>query len=187
EAGAAHDRDGRALGGQRDAEPLDLEDAHSSGCHAVWGSKTSRRLSPRKLNASTAVKMARPGNVPIHQNWKYCVPAATIEPHSGCGGCAPRPRNERPDRSRIAVARPRVISTSTGPAMFGSTSLNSVRRADAPSSRADWTYSDSPTESTRLRTTRAYDGHATITIASAAFRSPRPSTAVTTIARMMGG
>ena len=34
---------------------------------------------------------------------------------------------------------------------------------------------------------RAYGGHATITIAIAAFLRPRPSTAATTIARMIGG
>ena len=55
-----------------------------------------------------------------------------------------------------------MARTSTGPATFGSTSRTSVRRADAPSSRADCTYSESPTESTSPRTTRAYAGHATI-------------------------
>src|SRR5262245_52149923 len=138
--------------------------------HDVCGSRTSRRLSPRKLKASTAEKMARPGKVPIHHHWKYCAPSATIEPHSGSGGCAPSPRNESPASSRIAPARSSVASTSTGPATFGATSRNSVRRADEPSSRADSTYSDSPTESTSPRTTRAYAGHATMTIASAAFR-----------------
>ena len=34
---------------------------------------------------------------------------------------------------------------------------------------------------------RAYDGHATTTIASAALKRPRPRTAATTIARMIGG
>src|SRR5881396_3494372 len=65
-------------------------DGHSCSSldrHAVRGSSTSRRLSPRKLNASTTVKMARPGNVPIHHHWKYCVPSATIDPHSAVGGC----------------------------------------------------------------------------------------------------
>ena len=152
------------------------------------GSNTSRRLSPRKLKARTTVKIARPGKVPIHHHWKYCVPSATIEPHSAVGGCAPSPRNESPDRSRIAFARSSVASTNTGPgdvrqARRGRASL----RLDAPSSRADWTYSESPTERTSPRTTRAYDGQATTTIASAAFASPRPSTAATTIARMIAG
>ena len=125
--------------------------------------------------------------MPIHHHCKYCVPVATIEPRSAFGGWAPSPRNESPESSRIAFARSSVARTSTGPATFGSTSRNSARRAGAPSNRADCTNSESPTDSTSPRTTRAYDGQATTTIASAAFRSPRPSTAATTIARMIGG
>ena len=97
---------------------------------AVRGSKTSRRLSPMKLNASTAVKIASPGNVPIHQNWKYWVPVATIEPHSASGGWAPRPRNDSPESRRIALPTSSVASTSTGPTTFGSTSRTSARRAE---------------------------------------------------------
>src|SRR5690349_12976956 len=151
-----HDRREPRRGWEPDAQPLDVEQgAHSfvPPPHDVCGSNRSRRLSPRKLNASTAVKMARPGNVPIHHHWKYCAPSATIEPHSACGGCAPSPRNERPARRRIAFARSRVARTSTGPATFGTTSRKSVRRAVEPSSRADSTYSESPTESTSPRTT----------------------------------
>ena len=40
---------------------------------------------------------------------------------------------------------------------------------------------------TRLRTTRAYDGQATMMMASTALRSPGPSAATTAIARMIGG
>src|SRR5207244_10710973 len=83
--------DGREPAGRRKPDPqsLHLEQAHSSSeRHAVRGSKTSRRLSPRKLNASTTVKIASPGNVPIHHHWKDCVPVATIEPHSARGGWA---------------------------------------------------------------------------------------------------
>ena len=147
----------------------------------------SRRLSPRKLKARTAVKIARPGKVPIHQYWKYCVPVATIEPHSGSGGCAPRPRKESPASRRIAVPRSSVARTSTPPAMFGSTSRNSARRAETPRSREDCTYSESPIDRTRPRTTREYAGQATITMARTALRRPRPRTAVTTIARMIAG
>jgi len=133
------------------------------------------------------VKIASPGNVPIHQYWKYCVPTETIEPHSGSGGCAPSPRNESPARSRIALARSSVASTTTGPARFGRTSWSNVRLDDEPSSRDAWTNSASPSERTRPRTTRAYVGHATITIASTALRMFGPSEAVTTIARMIAG
>src|SRR4029077_19394908 len=73
---------------ESDSQPLDLQQngQRSSPPHEVWGEKKSRRLSPRKLNASTAVKIASPGKVPIHHHWKYCAPSATIEPHSGWGG-----------------------------------------------------------------------------------------------------
>src|SRR6478672_5585446 len=186
---AVDDRHRPVRASQLHLEPVDLEQAHvgSPRRRSVRGSKTSRRLSPRKLNASTTVKIARPGNVPIHHHWKYCVPSATIDPHSAWGGCAPRPRNDRPESNRIAFARSSVASTSTGPATFGNTSRKSVRRAEEPSRRADSTYSESPTDSTRPRTTRAYEGQATTTIASAAFRSPRPRTAATTMARMIAG
>src|SRR5207253_3098539 len=187
---AVDDRHEPGRGRQPHPQPFHFQQrAHtceSSARQEVCGSKTSRRLSPRKLNASTAVKNARPGNVPIHHHWKYWAPSATIDPHSACGGCAPRPRNDRPESNRIAFARSSVASTSTGPATFGSTSRKSARRAEEPSNRADWTYSESPTESTSPRTTRAYDGHATTTIASAAVWRPRPSTAATAIARVNG-
>src|SRR5439155_14090747 len=187
---AVDDRDVAPRGRQSHPQPLHLQKAHSrasSERSAVRGSNRSRSESPRKLNASTTVKIARPGNVPIHHHWKYCVPSATIDPHSAFGGCAPRPRKDNPDRSRIAFARSSVASTKSGPATFGNTSRKSVRRLDAPRRRAACTYSDSPTESTRPRATRAYDGQATTTIASAALKRPRPSTAATTIARMIGG
>src|SRR5207249_12235829 len=120
------------------AQPLHLQKTHGVSSlerHAVRGSSTSRRLSPRKLKASTTVKIARPGNVPIHHHWKYCVPSATIEPHSAVGGCAPSPRNESPERRRSAFARSSVASTNTGPATFGQTSRTSVFRLDRPGSR----------------------------------------------------
>lgn len=65
----------------------------------------SRSPSPMKLNASTAVKIARPGNVAIHQFWKYWVPTEIIDPHSGAGGWVPRPRNDSPASSSSASAR----------------------------------------------------------------------------------
>ena len=70
---AVDDGDEPRSGRKPHAKPVDVEErlGHSlSAFQAVCGSKKSRRLSPRKLNASTAEKSARPGNVPIHQNWK---------------------------------------------------------------------------------------------------------------------
>ena len=86
------------------------------------------------------------------------------------------------------MPRSSVASTSTGPddvraARRGRAPRATTRRAGAPTGRTR----ESPIESTRPRTTRAYEGQATITIASTALRSPRPSDAVTTIARMIAG
>ena len=81
---------GAVVGRDADAQLLDVEKRHATPWCLLRdtprGSSRSRRLSPRKLNAITAVKIARPGKVPIHQYWKYCVPTETIEPHSGSGG-----------------------------------------------------------------------------------------------------
>src|SRR5581483_2294286 len=166
---AVDDRDLAARRREPHAEALHRERRRhaSSTRRTVRGSNTSRSESPRKLNARTTVKIPSPGNVPIHHHWKYCVPSANIDPHSAFGGCAPRPRNDSPERSRMEFARSSVASTKIGPATFGRTSRKRVFRLDAPRSRADCTYSDSPTWSTRPRATRAYEGHATTTIASA--------------------
>ena len=134
------------------------------------------------------MKIARPGNVPIHHHWKYCVPSATIEPHSACGGCAPSPRNERPgeqqDRGRQVERRqhehrPGDVRQHVADERAAGTRAEQPSRLDVLACRRP--------SSTSPRTTRAYGGHATITIASAAFWRPRPSTAATTIARMIGG
>ena len=77
-------------GREADAEPAHREQCGHRFCsltaHDDRGSSASRRLSPRKLNASTTDRIAKPGKVPIHHRWKYCVPVFTIEPHSGAGG-----------------------------------------------------------------------------------------------------
>src|SRR4029078_13366449 len=75
-----HDRDRAALALDPHGQLVDLQQAHSPSPparHEDCGWSTSRRLSPRKLKARTTEKIASPGNVPIHQNWKYCVPSTT--------------------------------------------------------------------------------------------------------------
>ena len=64
------------------------------------GSRTSRSPSPKKLNARLTTKIARPGNVETHHcSNKYWRPSDTMAPHSGDGGCAPKPRNQVRRRS----------------------------------------------------------------------------------------
>ena len=108
-----------------------------------------------KLKASTTVKIARPGNVPTHQSLKFCVPSATIAPHSAVGGWAPRPRNDRPDSSRTAFPMSSVASTSTGPGSVRQDIDEQTRAAGRPSSRDAITYCAELADSTRPRTSRA--------------------------------
>src|SRR5690606_36367498 len=68
-----------------DGEVVDVEDAHApppldaarslcfSCVTSAVGSSTSRIASPRKLNASTTVRIARPGKTPSHQASKFCM------------------------------------------------------------------------------------------------------------------
>ena len=107
-----------------------------------------------KLNARTAVKIARPGNVPIHQNWKYWVPVATIEPHSAAGGWAPRPRNDSPEKQdRVAHVEGGEHEDRADDVWQHFPDECSTSRAAEQSRRPD--VPASPTERTRLRTTRA--------------------------------
>src|SRR3546814_1437784 len=65
----------------------------------LLGSSTSRRPSPSRLNPRLTMKMAMPGTVATH-HWLISTlrPLEIMAPHSGSGGCAPRPRKPRPDR-----------------------------------------------------------------------------------------
>ena len=74
-----------------------------------------------------------PGKVTTHQARKMNSRAsASMVPHSGVGGCAPRPRKPRAAASRMAVEMPSVACTISGAAQFGSTSLNISRKLPAP-------------------------------------------------------
>src|SRR2546425_1926899 len=75
------------------------------GCHyrpRSLGSSKSRNPSPMRLKPTTVTRIARPGNVAIHgavsMNER---PVASIDPHSGVGGLAPSPKNDRPAVSTI--------------------------------------------------------------------------------------
>src|SRR5207302_11234626 len=84
------------------------------------GSSRSRSPSPMRLNPTTVTRMARPGNVAIqgavNMNDR---PVASIDPHSGVGGEAPRPRNESPAVSTIVNPTVSVAITMIGERLFG--------------------------------------------------------------------
>src|SRR6202008_5007537 len=69
------------------------------------GSSTSRSPSPSKLNARLVIRMATPGTVDSHQaSVRWLRPVESIAPHSGIGGCAPRPRKPSPAAVRMMPA-----------------------------------------------------------------------------------
>ena len=57
-------------------------------------------------------------------------------PHSGEGGCAPRPRKPSAAASRMAVDTPSDACTISGAVQFGKISLNISRKRPAPLMRA---------------------------------------------------
>src|SRR5690606_30285798 len=79
------------------------------------GSRRSCSHSPTRLKPSTVTRISRPGNRAIHQaKAKVSLPAVSMLPQLGVGGCTPSPRKLRPPSTRIAPAIPSVAVTSTG-------------------------------------------------------------------------
>src|SRR5213593_985011 len=85
-----------------------------------FGSSASRKPSPTRLNDSTVRKIARPGQIAIHDAVvrKRCA-ELSIEPHDGAGGCCPSPRNDSAASAMIAAAMDNVPCTSSAGRMFG--------------------------------------------------------------------
>src|SRR5882672_3801842 len=114
-AGAAFAHDAQALAAQGEADAAhradiavvagigDAEVAHGEqGIGHDLASPASRSPSPSRLKPRLTMKMARPGMVGTHHasRMKRRL-VAIIVPHSGAGGCAPRPRKPRPAAVRM--------------------------------------------------------------------------------------
>src|SRR5262249_455645 len=105
EAGVGHGGDGAVVAGIGDPEVAHGE----QGIRHDLASPTSRSPSPRRLKPRLTMKMASPGMVATH-HWSSSTwrPEETIAPHSGAGGCAPRPRKPSPAAVRMMPAMSRV-------------------------------------------------------------------------------
>src|SRR5664279_4940362 len=112
---------------------LEVLDDEQRCAHADFGSKTSRRPSPRRLKPRLTTKIARPGMVATH-HWSRMTsrPDDTMAPHSAVGGCAPRPRKPRPAAVRMMPAMSRVSRTMTEDRQSGTMCLKRIRQVDAP-------------------------------------------------------
>ena len=62
-----------------------------------------------------------PGKAEIHHWAVSSRPSATMAPHSGVGGTAPRPRNERAAVMMIAFPKSMAMRTSDGATALGRT------------------------------------------------------------------
>src|SRR5712691_5892133 len=108
-------------------------------------------------------------------------------PHSGVGGCAPRPRKLRPDAVRITNPMSRVTLTMIGDQALGRISRNAMRQGLAPNPRLASTNCCSLSERTCPYTSRVYHGHQANAIAIIAVVSVGFSAAVTASASAIGG
>src|SRR5207247_9916359 len=94
EGGRAADAEGAEgeAGGREEVAAVEVP-GHGGLLVQLLGSRTSRRPSPIRLNASTVSMMARPGNTEIQGAVsRYVRPALSMLPHDGVGGCADSPR-----------------------------------------------------------------------------------------------
>lgn len=77
--------------------------------------------------------IAKPGMVATH-HWSRMNtrPRLIIAPHSGSGGCAPKPRNPRPAAVRMIPAMSSVTRTIIDEVHSGSTWRRMIRPCEAP-------------------------------------------------------
>src|SRR5690554_136639 len=177
-------------------EAVVVGDPREGGLHVLvhvqpflpLGSSASRRPSPTKLKPSTTTMIATAGQVMrLGARRMKSLPSEIIAPHSGVGGCTPRPRKPSAALAKMASGIPNVAVTITGVRTLGSTCLNITRHLLMPEARAASTYSRSCNASTWARTRRAYRGHDTNPRTHMMLKMLGPNTAMTAIARTRKG
>ena len=132
--------------------------------------------------------IASAGKVASHQAVAIYVRASLIiTPHSGVGGWAPKPMNERPATEVIAAPMSKLACTSSGASVLGSRCRRTIRHSGTPTVRAARMNSRSLSASTCPRIRRAYTGHVTALIAISAFCRLGPSAPAIAIARISAG
>src|ERR1700726_1568605 len=103
----------------------------------MWGSSQSRRASPRRLKARTAVMTASAGKITrCGASKRWLRASLSMAPQLGMGAMTPTPRKLSVDSARIAPAMAMVACTRMGWRIFGSRWRARMRASDAPSERA---------------------------------------------------
>src|ERR1700737_1751395 len=177
---------------QRDTQPLDRQHGWHQGKGVVHRSRSlgfnaSFRPSPTKLIASTVARIARPGNVQIHQAERSTSrPALIIRPQLIRFG-SPRPRKDRPDSNRITLATNSEPTAISGEAQFGSKWRKTMRPSPAPSPPQASTNSRPPREANSPRASRAMPGQDTRAMAAISLSAEGERIATSRIANMKDG
>src|SRR5947208_12689898 len=142
------------VGSEVGLQALDLEQRR----HQITrlASSASRIPSPMKLMATTATKIAPPGN---SAQWaamsRKSLASNNSRPQVGTSGGKPRPREDRVDSAMMAAATSMVPAMITGPSALGRMWRTTCRSGLAPSARAASTKSFSRSERNCARTRRA--------------------------------
>src|SRR5438128_7993114 len=142
------------VGGKVGLQALDLEQRR----HQITrlASSASRMPSPMKLMATTATKIAPPGN---SAQWaaisRKSLASNNSRPQVGTSGGKPRPRKDKVDSAMMAAATSMVPAMITGPSALGRMWRTTCRSGLAPSARAASTKSFSRSERNWARTRRA--------------------------------
>src|SRR5580692_957079 len=151
--------------------------ASGLGAHGGWpghvptadGFSQSRRASPTRLMPTTKSPRNAPGNTATHQAMvSEAWPSDTIWPHSGVGGCTPRPRNPSAAIHSIAMPSHTVVWTMTAGIAPGSTCRTMMWPGPAPSARDARTYGRFRISLAAPSTMRAYSGTETMATAMTA-------------------
>src|SRR5579872_5417487 len=119
-------------------------DVHRRACFATASGETRYdrlrlrnpdRPSPTRLNAIPTTVIARPGKVGSHHAViTYSRESAIIAPHSGVGGCTPRPRKLSEAPARMFSTAADIAKTTAGPMTLGSRCRTMTRRSLQPRS-----------------------------------------------------
>ena len=85
------------------------------------------------MNPITVIRIARPGNVAIHGALRRKLrPSLKISPHSGDGGCAPKPRKLIALAVRRAEGNVKVARTKFGEKILGKIYRNMILESLSP-------------------------------------------------------
>src|SRR5205809_79787 len=124
------------------------------------GFSASCSASPSRVQATTTSTRAMPGAAATHGAFtSVSLPDAIMLPQDGVGGWTPRPRNDRPASSMIALPIPSAAATMTGVSALGRMWRHRILARESPNASAPSTNGRAASAQTSPWTRRATDIH----------------------------